>query len=123
MMRFTILYFVIGVGFLAPIHVIAKPGRGVWRGVLTDKQCFDHAAKKGELSLLNGHERQCIMKCANDGKSLGIIVSGKYFGFDPSGEKLAWNLLTASHRTTNIVVVVTGTSNDKTIAVKTMKLE
>ena len=103
-------------------QVSAKPVRGSWTGTLVDRTCYLHAAKKHDLKLLDGHERSCVMKCAKDGKSLGLLANDKYFGFDPGGEKLAWKLLTKSIQEETLRVTVLGSLSDSVIAVSSIKL-
>lgn len=99
----------------------AKPIRGSWTGTLTDRICYLHAAKKHDLKLLDGHPCSCIMKCAKDGKSVGLLTSGKYLGFDATGEKIAWKLLLKSNQDEMPPVIVQGVLRDSIIAVSSIK--
>ena len=73
------------------------------------------------MSMLDGHERSCIMTCAPNGKGVGLVVGTMYYGFDRTGEKLAWKLLQHSKSEQTIRVLVTGTLQDSIINVGTLK--
>jgi hypothetical protein len=61
------------------------------------------------------------MKCAKDGKSVGLLTSGKYLGFDATGEKIAWKLLLKSNQDEMPPVIVQGVLRDSIIAVSSIK--
>ena len=81
------------------------------------EMCIRDSMKADKLA---SHERSCVMKCAKDGKDLGVMVAGKWYGFDANGEKLGWNILKSSTAKSDVQVNITGTLKDGTIAVKTM---
>jgi hypothetical protein len=93
-----------------------KPTAGTWSGTLIDNHC---AAK--EASNPSSHEKSCTMKCAANGKGLGMIVDGKFYAFDAKGEKLGWSILKKSKASNDIEVTVTGKlSGDKISVMKMM---
>ena len=103
----TIVFTLTVAMFLAVNPAISKdgPSKGSWTGTLVDKHCgSDMTAEK-----LPTHKKDCVMKCAKNGKDLGMMVDGKWYAFDAKGEKLAWKLLKGSKADANIQVTVDGT--------------
>ncbi len=93
-----------------------KPAAGTWSGVLIDKHCgSDMSADK-----LPSHEKSCVMKCAKDGKNLGMMVDGKWYAFDKKGEKLGWAILKKTKAAANVQVSVEGKLKGDKITVTKM---
>lgn len=93
-----------------------KPTPGTWSGTLIDKHCgSDMTAAK-----LPTHEKSCVMKCAKDGKSLGMMVDGKWYAFDKNGEKLGWAILKKTKASANVQVSVEGKLKGDKITVTKM---
>lgn len=103
--------------FLFLGNVVAKSTPGSWTGTLIDQMC----AKKmnGDASKIQGHEKACIMSCAKNGKTLGMVVDGKFYHFDRKGETMAWKLLKKS-TDGNLQVTVNGSVDGDKIAVKSI---
>jgi hypothetical protein len=113
-----LLAFALGVFMLAasaPAHAKDQPTSGTWSGTLIDKHC---SAKNA--SDPSGHEKSCVMKCAANGKDLGMIVDGKFYSFDKKGEKLGWNILKKSKAENNVQVTVNGKLAGNKISVSKM---
>lgn len=111
----------ITVGFLVSTTVsTAKntPTASTWTGTLIDKHCGSHI----EAEKLTTHEKTCVMKCAKNGKDLGISVNGTWYSFDKNGEKLGWKILKNSTADANIQVKVNGTLKGKKIHVTSMEV-
>ncbi len=100
--------------FLFTMDAPAKSG-GTWTGTLLDQHCSaKHAANPSD------HETSCVMKCAKNGKGLGMAVDGKWYSFDSKGEKMGWKILKKSKATSNLQVTVNGTLKGDKIIVKKM---
>ena len=118
MKKITTFFLAIAVGLLLLGNSATakdKPTVGTWSGTLIDKHC---SAK--EASNPSGHEKACVMKCAANGKNLGMIVDGKFYSFDTKGEKLGWSILKKSKAESDIEVTVTGKLSSNKISVAKM---
>src|SRR4051812_9593220 len=117
MKKLTTTLLALVLGFVLATNVSAKgPTAGSWTGMLIDKHCG--SMMTGEKATT--HDKDCAMKCAKNGKGLGMTVDGKWYSFDKKGETLAWNILKSSNATSNIQVNVDGKVKGNKIAVKKM---
>ena len=119
MKKFTTLLLALLVAFSftamsSSAKTTAAPG--TWSGTLIDKHCGSHMA----ADKLAAHEKACAMKCAKDGKDLGMVVDGKWYAFDKKGEKLGWSILKKSKADANIQVNVEGKLKGDKITVTKM---
>lgn len=94
-----------------------SPAPSTWTGTLVDKHCGRHM----EAGKLESHEKACVMKCAKNGKDLGVSIDGKWYSFDKKGEKLGWAILKNATADANIQVNVTGTLKGNKIHVTSMQ--
>jgi hypothetical protein len=94
-----------------------KPASTTWTGTLIDKHCGAHA----EADKLAAHEKACVMKCAKNGKDLGVSIDGTWYSFDKKGEKLGWSILKSATADANIQVKVNGTLKGNKIHVASME--
>ena len=107
MKKLTSLILAFAVGLLMVTGSVSakdKPTAGTWSGTLIDKHC----GAKATAADVSAHEKACTMKCAANGKGLGMIVDGKWYSFDTKGEKLGWSILKSSKATGNVQVTVNG---------------
>jgi hypothetical protein len=88
-----------------------------WTGTLIDKHCGRHM----EAGKLESHEKACVMKCAKNGKDLGVSIDGTWYSFDKKGEKLGWSILKSATADANIQVQVTGKLKGHKIFVTNMQ--
>ena len=105
--------------FVSNSVTIAKgtPTASSWTGTLVDKHCGKHM----EADKLASHEKACVMKCAKNGKDLGISINGTWYSFDKKGEQLGWKILKNSTADANVQVTVNGTLKGNKIHVTSMQ--
>ena len=109
-------FLVLSIVILTASATFAKGTDSTWTGTLVDKKCSGKA-KHGDMI---NKERECVMRCAKNGKDLGVMISGMWYSFDPKGEKMAWKVIKNSKMDQGVDVVVTGTRKGKKIWVKTI---
>lgn len=119
-MKKIAIVFALLLAFTATTSVVSvakdKPV-STWTGTLVDKHCGHHM----EADKLASHEKACVMKCAKNGKDLGVSVDGTWYSFDKKGEKLGWNILKGSTEDANIHVAITGKMKGHKIHVTSMQ--
>jgi len=67
------------------------------------------------------HTKDCALDEACSARGYGLVTGGKFYKFDPSGDRIAKEYLQANPKEDNIKVEVIGTMDNDKLAVESIK--
>jgi len=116
LVKSALLLCVLGIASLA----LAQSEKVTIKGYLMDKMCSAQILKSKDAQAdARRHTRECAEECAGSG--FGVIAGDKYYLFDQKGNELAKSMLKTTKKADSLSVEVTGTLQDNTIKVESLK--